>query len=107
MFTIRKTGEGYYLVTLTGSKENLGHNECHMLKKEISPILKPHKEITINIEGVKTIDERGFHILNELMNVAKKSRCHIQFINVDANLLAKISDLTHKVNFTYKEAEYE
>ena len=107
MFTIKKTGEGSYLVSLNGQKKDLGHIECHTLKKEVTPILKPHKEITVNIEGVKTIDDRGFHILNELMNVARKSRCNIQFFNIDPDLLTKISSLTQKVNFTHKEVEYE
>lgn len=96
MFTIKKTGEGYYLVSLAAPKTELRRNECHFLRKEIMDILKPHRDISVNIKGVTAIDKGGYLILQELKNVADRYRCNIRFINVDPRLSAKISSLTAK-----------
>lgn len=107
MLTIKKTGEGYYLASLTGHKEKLGRNECHMMKKEIMTILKPHREITININGIKSIDKGGFNILHELKNVADRNKCKLRFINVEPSLTSKISGLTDKKIQPQKEVEID
>lgn len=107
MLAIKKTGEGYYLVSLTGHKVELGRNECHMLKKEIMAILKPHREITINIKGIKSIDNGGFNILHELKNVAERFKCKIRYINVEPEIATKVSGLTEKKVKPQKELEYD
>lgn len=106
MFIIKKTGEGYYLVSLAAPRTELRRNECHFLRKEIMTILKPHREISINIKGVKAIDKGGYLILQELRNVADRYHCKIRFINVEQGLSAKISSLTTKTIQPQEEPEY-
>jgi len=96
MLTIKETGVGYYLASLTDHSANLGRLECNLIKKEIRPILKPHREITINIKGIKTIDSLGFSILRELKLLADASRCKIRFINAEPSIAGKIAVLTQK-----------
>lgn len=106
MFIIKKTGEGYYLVSLAASRTELRRNECHFLRKEIMTILKPHREISINIKGVKVIDKGGFTILQELKNVADRYHCKIRFINVEPGLSAQISSLLTKAIQPQEEPEF-
>jgi len=106
MFTIKKTGEGYYLVSLASPKTELRRNECHFLRKEIMTILKPHREISVNLKGVKAIDKGGYMILQELKHIADRYKCNIRFINVDPLLTAKISSLTAKKSQPQEELEY-
>ncbi|MBN1119214.1 MAG: hypothetical protein JXA77_18535 [Bacteroidales bacterium] len=105
MIAVKTTGDGCYLVSMNGNVEDLGHNECQMLMDGVMSFLRPHKDIAINLEGVKAIDDKGFFVLSELMMVAKKSRCYIQFFNIEPNLLNKIAGLTQKMNFTQREVE--
>jgi anti-anti-sigma regulatory factor len=93
MVTIKKTGEGYYLATLAGNKTELGRNECHLIKRELSPIIKPHREITLDIKGVKSIDTGGYKILREFNTLVVSRRCRFRFINIDPTLTHKISGL--------------
>jgi ABC-type transporter Mla MlaB component len=96
MLSIKKTGEGYYLVSLTGHNDNLGKSECLLIKKEIMAVLKPHREITINIKGVKNIENGGLNILHELKNVADGSKCKLRFINAELSVINKIAAFTEK-----------
>ncbi len=96
MLIIKKTGEGYYLASLTAPIEKLGSRECNLIKKEIRTVLKPHREISINIKGVKSIENRGFHNLSELKHLSDASRCKLRFINVEPSLAAKITELFEK-----------
>lgn len=106
MFNIKKTGEGYYLVSLAVPKTELRRNECHFLRKEVMTILKPHRDISISIKGIKAIDKGGFMILQELKHIADRYKCNIRFINVDPGLAAKISSLTAKQTQPQEEPEY-
>ena len=96
MLNIRKTGEGYYLASLTGPYNALGSKECHLIRKEIRSVIKPHREISINIKGVQSIDNRGGNILLELMQLADASRCKIRFMNAEPSVSAKIAQLLEK-----------
>ena len=96
MFSIKKTGEGYYLATLTNNQEVLSRIECNHLKRELSQIVKPHREISINIKGVKSINKEGYRILEELKWLADQRNCKIRYINVDPLISASISKLTEK-----------
>ncbi len=107
MLTIKKTGEGYFLASLTGHNEELGRNECHMIKKEIMPIIKSHREISINLKGIKSIDNGGFNILHELKGVSDKNGCKLRFINVEPVLTTKIAGLTDKKAQLQKEFEID
>jgi hypothetical protein len=93
MLTIQRTGEGYYLVSLTGHKDKLGRIECYLMKKEIMTILKPHREISINMKGIKSIYNGGYIILHELKNQAENSKCKLRFINAEPSVYVKITGL--------------
>ncbi|MFH0758159.1 MAG: STAS domain-containing protein [Bacteroidota bacterium] len=96
MLTIRKTGEGYYLASLTGEKEELGRNDCHLMKKDLMAVLKPHREITISMKGVKSITAGGIHILEELKHAADARKCKIRFINAEPSVAPVLAELTQK-----------
>jgi ABC-type transporter Mla MlaB component len=96
MLTIKKTGEGYYLASLAGHNEALGRIECNLIKKEIRTVMKPHREVTINVKGIKSIDKRGFQILLELQHIADANRCKVRYINADPAVAQKLRDLTEK-----------
>jgi len=96
MLTIKKTGEGYYLASLTGHNDVLGRIECNLIKKEIRPIVKPHREVTINIKGIKSIDNRGFTILQELQHIADAGRCKLRYINAEPAVAQKLRELAEK-----------
>jgi len=105
MLSIKKTGEGYYLASLTGHNVDLGKSECQLIKKEIMAVLKPHREITINIKGVKNIENGGLTILHELKIVADASKCKLRFIHAEPQLAAKISRFTERKIQPQKEPE--
>ena len=96
MFSIKKTGEGYYLASLRTSQEILGRAECNHLKHELLQVLKPHREISIDLKGVKSIHREGFRILEEIVRKADHKRCRIRFINVYPMIKSSISKLTEK-----------
>jgi ABC-type transporter Mla MlaB component len=107
MLAIKKTGEGYYLATLTGEKEELGRNECHLMKKELMTLLKAHHEITVNVKGIKSIASGGFHILHELKNIADARRCKIRFINAEPSVETILAELTQKKTRQHNILEFD
>lgn len=105
MVSIKKTGEGYYLASLETQTEELGRNSCYLIKKELSSIVRPHRDITIDVKGVKSINSGGYKLLQELMDMSKTKRCKIKFINVESGISNQISRLMGK--FAEKEVEFE
>ncbi len=93
MIKIKKTGEAYYLVSLTEKINDLSKNICDSIKKEIEVVIKPHREITIDLKGVKTIDNRGVNIFQELKTNATAIKCKLKFINIDSSIAQKISKI--------------
>ena len=69
-------------------------------------ILKPHREITVNIKGVTAIEKEGLKILKELLSTADRSNCKIRFINVEKELSTIISGLTEKKTQAQKQPEF-
>jgi ABC-type transporter Mla MlaB component len=102
MVTIQKTGASYYLVSVNHNMEELSRTECTHLKHELSQVMKPHREISVNLKGKKSIDPEGFRILQELGHLAEKRNCRIRYINVDHLISAKILTLSEK-NIQYHD----
>ena len=96
MITIKKTGEGYYLAFITNLTEELDRNSCYHIKKELSVVIKPHREITFNLKGVKLIDNGGLKALQETLELGNLKKCKIRFINVDPLLSDKITSIKEK-----------
>lgn len=96
MFSINKTGEGYYLASLRIHQKALGKIECNHLKQELFQVIKPHREISINMNGVKSIHKEGLRILKEIKQSADLKNCRIRFINVDPLIAVSILKLTEK-----------
>lgn len=94
MLTIKKTSEGKYFVTLPDETFELERSNAYYLKKDLLAIIRPYKEISIDIRGVKTINNGGYKILQELMNTARTKRCSIYFLNVDPSIAGRIANLT-------------
>lgn len=107
MLSIKETGVGYYLASLKVNIEDLGRIECNLIKKEIGAILRPHREITINIKGIKSIDSRGFSILGEMKHLADASRCKVRFINAEPTIASKLSALTQKSSQQHDKLEID
>ena len=100
MLTIKKTGEHQYLATLENEIEILDRNTLYLVKKRLSSYLKPHREITLDFGGLKSITNGGYKVLQELLNKAYTKRCKLDFINVEfplPNKILKMSDKTFKL----------
>lgn len=93
MIQIKKTGEGYYLATLGGRINELGRQECQLIKRDLTPIIKGHREISIDMKGVNIINEGGIMVLGHLKELAENRKCRLRFINVAPVLNSKITSL--------------
>lgn len=91
MLKIKKTGEGHYLATLDHRTEELDRNNSNLIKKELSPIIKSNREITVDIKGVFSINIGAYKILHELLNKANAKKCSIKFINAEPFVLSKLT----------------
>ena len=96
MFTIRKTGEGYYLATMGTSQSVLKHMDCARLKHALKEVVRSHREISIDIKGIKGIEHEGYRILEDMLRNAEKKQCRIRFINVDPQVSPAIKKLFEK-----------
>ena len=107
MLSIKKTGEGYYLAAIASGIQELDRNSCYTIKKELSEIVKPHREISFDIKGVKSINSNGLKILQEFMDIVATKKCKVRFINVDPAISGSISILSGKTAKTTKSIEME
>ncbi|MBN1597331.1 MAG: hypothetical protein JW894_03490 [Bacteroidales bacterium] len=107
MLIIKKNGESSYLATLTGRKEELGRNDCHIIRREITTMLRPHREIILDIKRIKTIDNGGFNILEDLMNLVNIKNCVLRFINVESSISSRIKKLSEKKAWKYDEMDVD
>ena len=107
MLKIRRTGEGYYLASLANQIKELDRTQCHMIKKDLSPVIKPHREITVDIKGVNSIQSGGFKLLQDLLVLANSKRCKIKFINVEPSVSNKIFSLPNKPVRHHEEMDIE
>jgi anti-anti-sigma regulatory factor len=96
MISIRKTGEGYYLVSSGNSHSVLKRVECTRLKHALTEVIKAHKEISVDIKGIRSIEQEGFRILEDLVRNAEKKKYRIRFINVDPQVSPAIKKLHEK-----------
>lgn len=105
MLTIRKTGEGYYLASLAKKQEELDQKAAHLVKQELSPIVKPHREITFDIKGVNSISSGGYKMLQELIDLARDRHCKFKIINASAGISGKLAAMTAKPVRQSEESE--
>jgi ABC-type transporter Mla MlaB component len=96
MAKITKTGEGYYLATPTSKDGVLGRNDCNQLKRELSQIIKSHREISIDVRGIKSINREGLKILQEMQHLADQKECKLKYINVDLLIQHHLAGLSEK-----------
>ena len=96
MFSVRKTAEGYFLASLSSSHTVLKRVDCTQLKHALSDVVKPHREISIDIRGIRSIEIEGFRILEDLKRRADMKNCRLRFINVDANVSPAIKKLMER-----------
>lgn len=100
MISISKTGEGYYLVSFGPGQSILKRGDCTQLKHRLSELFKPHREISIDIRGIRGIEKEGFRILEDIKLRADQKKCRIRFINVDPQVSPAIKKLHEtKVQF--------
>lgn len=103
MITIKKTGEGYYLAFLSKMKEELDQSDCTLIMKELSVVVMPHRQITFNAKGIKSIKSGGVKIFHKLIELADTKKCKIRFINVEPDLSGIFSSITKKSNDDLKK----
>jgi hypothetical protein len=96
MNSITKTGEGYYLATLGVSHSVLKKGDCAHLKYALSGIIKAHREISIDIKGIRSIELEAYRLLEEMKRNADHVKCRIRFINVDPMVSPAIRKLQEK-----------
>lgn len=102
MIDIRKTDEHQYLATFSNKVDVLDRHNFHNVKKRLASYVKPHREITLDLDGIKLIDNGGYKILQELLNMAYTKRCKFEFINAEFSLPNKILKLSDKTIKLYK-----
>jgi anti-anti-sigma regulatory factor len=105
MFSIHKTGPGYYLATLKGKSEKLSRQECNLLKHELYQVIRTNREISVNLNGVNSIDKEGYKILGDVMQYSDSKRCKIRFIQVGPLISSSIKKLTTKKTELHNEPE--
>ncbi len=105
MLKIRKTGESYYLASLTDLKRELDRNDSYLIKKELIPIIKSHREISVDLKGVRTVTEGAFGIFRDLVTQAETKRCKIKFINDDPLVNSKFISMVREITRLQKESE--
>jgi ABC-type transporter Mla MlaB component len=93
MLLIKKVEESFYSVSLSVKVDELNRPVCHHIKKELTPLLKAHRKITLDLKGVKLIDSGGEKILEELLNLAKSRKCVIQCIHLENAIADKINSI--------------
>jgi hypothetical protein len=93
VIAVKKTGEGYYLATLTDKPEVLDRNAVYLIRKELIKLMKSHREISLDLKGVARIKPGGLKILQELKIQMDSKKCKLRFINVEASLIDKIDEL--------------
>jgi hypothetical protein len=96
MVQIRKTGEGYYLAIPTSKDGTLSRNDCNQLKRELSLIIRSHREISIDVRGIKAINREGLKILQEMHELSAQKKCRLRYIHVDVLIQPHITRLTEK-----------
>jgi len=96
MISIRKTGEGYYLATMGTSQSVLKHMDCTRLKHALAEVVRAHREISVDIRGIRGIEQEGYRILEDIMRNAEKKKCRIRFINVDPRVSPAIKQLSER-----------
>lgn len=97
MLNIKKIDKNRYLASLEGTTEELGRSITFLIKKELSPLIRLNREITIDMTGVKSINIGGFKMLQELVNKANTRRCGIGFINIEPSVASTMAKLTGKI----------
>ena len=96
MFSLQKTGEGYYLATLRSSHSVLKRADSTHLKHLLSDVIKAHREISVNIKGIRSIEKEAYSILEDIKQHADAKKCKIKFINVDPQVFPAIKKLLAK-----------
>jgi len=96
MFTIQKTGEGYYLASQRSGHSILKRVDCNHLKHVLSDVIKGHREVSVDIKGIRSIEKEGYRILEEIKHRADEKKCKIKFINADPQIYPAIKKLLEK-----------
>lgn len=91
MLSITRTGEGYYLATLRGKPESLTRSDTQLIRQELISIMKPHREISLDLKGVIRIVPGGLKILYELKHLMESRNCRLRLINLNTSLSVKIA----------------
>ncbi|WP_163325376.1 STAS domain-containing protein [Draconibacterium mangrovi] len=105
MLKIKKTREGHYMATLEHRTEELDRYNSNLIKKELSMIIKPHREITVDMKGVYSMNIGAYKIIQELVNKANAKKCKIVFINAEPFVSTKLSFLNSRRLKTREELE--
>jgi anti-anti-sigma regulatory factor len=93
MIHIKKSGEGKYTVSFRKGTETIDKRSGYQLEKECRKFLKENREITVDLKGVRSMDNHGFSMLEELFDMASKKHCHMHFINVGGEIKKRIDTL--------------
>lgn len=93
MLLIKKVEESFYSVSLSIKVDELNRPVCHHIKKELTPLLKANRKITLNLKGVKIINSGGEKIMDELFQLAASRKCEIQCLSMEPDVALKINPL--------------
>jgi anti-anti-sigma regulatory factor len=93
MIAIQKSGEGKYAVSFRQQTDKIDRISGYQLKKEVGKILREHREIIVNLKGIQSMDNHGYKMLQELVELTAKRKCTIHFKNAEGEIKHKIDSL--------------
>ena len=81
MIAFKKSGEGNYEAFFQKPITTIDRHVGYTLKKEVATIIGANKTISLDFTKVSTIDENGLKMIEQIMNLAGKKKCHLSFKN--------------------------
>jgi len=105
VLTIKKTSEADYLAFLTRKMEKLSRNDCYLIKRDLGPLLKPHRVVSLDLKGVTAIDRGGCEILADLKNQGAKKHGILKIINLGQSINQGINQIAEEKQMKAEELD--
>ncbi len=90
MVAIKKTGEGMYEASFQKTVSTIDKHSGYQLKKEVGKIISSNRIITIDLKQADNMDNNGYKMLEQLVELAGKKSCKLSFKNPGPNITKKI-----------------
>jgi anti-anti-sigma regulatory factor len=81
MVSVKKIGESRYMVSFQKNTPVIDQHTGYLLKKETGLIISANRIIHIDLKTVDEADKNGVKMLRQLIDLADKKHCKLEFIN--------------------------